>query len=440
MSPRKRPPRRRGPGWKEYFLAMCITVLTGLVVGVLVGESYGSGDGSVKNDPTATESVGGLLSNFAPKGLSLVPTLHDPLNVLIMACDVNYVEKNGRRVMGLNGNTDSMILARFDPASDQIRMLSIPRDTRVPIPGHGTFKINAANPYGGPALSARVVADFLNVTVDRYVLFNTRAVIQLVDAIGGINVFVPKNLNYDDYSGHLHIHLRKGMNHLNGQNAHDFLRFRHDELGDIGRVQRQQAFLQAVVAQYMNPINLLKTPQLLKVAQDNLETNLTNDEMVKLCTWGKDLRKDKIQLSMVPGVASTIDGVSYWVADEAGTRRVVDGFLNQAVEEARSPRAYRVTIRDGVGDRQAVRSLKSFMQAAGYAQIDTDGLAPELGQAQTEIIAQNADVAGAKALGEALGVGKVVVAATGNIYTDFTVVMGKDWLARQDRRPIARRP
>jgi LCP family protein required for cell wall assembly len=439
MSARKRPTRRRGPGWKEYFLAMCITVLTGLVVGVLVGEAYTPGDGSVKNDPTASE--GGLFANLTPKGLSLVPTLHDPLNVLIMACDVNYVEKNGRQVMGLNGNTDSMILARFDPASEQIRMLSIPRDTRVPIPGHGTFKINAANPYGGPTLAARVVADFLNVTVDRYVLFNTRAVIQLVDAIGGITVYVPKRMNYDDFSGKLHIHLAKGMNHLDGQKAHDFLRFRHDELGDIGRVQRQQIFLQAVVAQYMNPINLLKTPQLIKVAQDNLETNLTNDELIKLCGWGKDLRKDKIQLGMVPGIATTVENVSYWVADEAGTHRMVTQFLNgQTADEARAPGLYKVAIRDGVGDRLASHALKANLQEAGYRQVDMDGLAPELGLAETQVIAQNGDIAGAHALADKLGVGKVVVAATGNIYDDITVVIGKDWLAHQAQHLNARRP
>jgi LCP family protein required for cell wall assembly len=440
MSPRKRPARRRGPGWKEYFLAMCVTVLTGLVVGVLVGEAYTPGDPSTKDDPTANDG-GGLLSNFTPKNFTLVPTLHDPLNVLIMACDVNYVSRGGKRAMGLNGNTDTMILARFDPATEQIRMLSIPRDTRVPIPGHGTFKINAANPYGGPALSARVVADFLNVTVDRYVLFNTRAVVQLVDAIGGINVNVPKNLNYDDYAGRLHIHLRKGPNHLDGQKAHDFLRFRHDELGDIGRVQRQQAFLQAVVAQYMTPANLLKTPQLLAVAKENLETNLTNDEMVKLCTWGKDLKRDKIQLGMVPGSATSVDGVSYWVADETATTRVVSSFLNASgAEEARAPRFYKVAVRDGVGDRQAARTLRTAITEAGYASADNDGYASELNQAETQIIAQNADVAGARQLSEKLGVGKVVVAATGNIYTDFTVVMGKDWLAHQTQRLNAQRP
>jgi len=256
-----------------------------------------------------------------------------------------------------------------------------------------------------------------------------------------VNVYVPKAMNYDDNTGKLHIHLDKGWNHLDGRHAHDFLRFRHDDQGDIGRVQRQQQFLQAVVAQYMTPANLLKTPELLKVAKDNLETNLTNDELVKLCTWGKDLRRDKIQLTMVPGTATTIDSVSYWVADDAATRRVVSGFLQASgTDEARSPRHYRVTIRDGVGDRQSVRNLKATLAEAGYGSVDVEGLAPDLGQAETQIIAQNADLAGARSLADHLGVGKVVVAATGSIYSDFTVVMGKDWLSHETRHLNARRP
>ena len=435
---RRRLARRRGPGLKEYLLAMAVTIMTGLVVGVLVGEAYAPSSVAVAGDPTATEPGGGTGQDG---GFSLVPRLAEPLNVLVMATDVNYTVKNGKRVMGLTGNTDTMILARFDPATAQVRAVSIPRDTRVPIPGHGTFKINAANPYGGPTLAARVVADFLGVQVDRYILLNTRAVVQIVDALGGIDVFVPKRMYYNDWSGKLHINLQKGWNTLDGKKAHDFLRFRHDELGDIGRVQRQQAFVQAVLKKYLTPGNLLKTPQLIGMAKENLETNLTNEELVKLVTLGKDLDRDRVQLTMVPGVADTVDGVSYWIANEPSTRRVVDSFLTaQAVSEAKNPRFYKVAIRDGVGDRGGTRAVRSVVAQAGYGAVDLDGLAPQLGLAETQIIAQNADIAGAQALATALGCGKVVVAATGNIYADYTIVVGKDWGQKQAQGLNAQRP
>jgi hypothetical protein len=237
----------------------------------------------------------------------------------------------------------------------------------------------------------------------------------------------------------LHINLKKGWNHLDGQHAHDFLRFRHDELGDIGRVQRQQAFFQALMTEFMTPANLLKVPQLLQVARENMETNLSNDELVKIVGWGKDLHKENVEMSMVPGSAQSIDGVSYWVADEAATQRVVSSFLtDQTAEQAKLPSQYRVAIRDGVGDYQAAHQLKRALTVAGYGEVAMDGMAPELGQAETQIIAQSADVAGAKAIAETLGVGKVVVAATGNIYTDFTVVVGRDWLDHATLRAARR--
>ncbi|MEB3328334.1 MAG: LCP family protein [Candidatus Sericytochromatia bacterium] len=430
-SPRRRA-RRRGPGLKEYLIALVVTVVTGLGVGVLVGEIYAPSGAPEGPDPTAQAPTG----SASDASFSLVPRLAEPMNVLVMATDVTYTFRGGRRVMGLGGNTDTIVLARFDPASGQVRALSIPRDTRVRIPEHGTFKINAANPYGGPVLSARVVADFLGVQVDRYVLLNTRAVVQIVDALGGIDLYVPKRMYYNDWSGGLHINLQKGWNRLDGQQAHNFLRFRHDELGDIGRVQRQQAFVQAVMKTFLTPSNVVKTPQLLGVAKENLETNLTGDELLRLVSLGKDLDRERVQLAMVPGVATSIDGVSYWVADEAAKQRIVERFLlAQQPGEARAPAAYRIAIRDGVGDRAAVRTLRGHLRQLGYGGVELDGLAPQLGLDETQIIAQNADVAGAQRLAEELGVGKVVVAATGNIYADYTVVVGRDWVQRQPPSP-----
>ncbi|MEB3285408.1 MAG: LCP family protein [Candidatus Sericytochromatia bacterium] len=436
MSPRsRRPGRQRGPGFKEYLLAMVLTIVMGLVAGIVVGEVYAPRSViDLGSDPTAIEpsDTPGFSSVF-----SFTPRLQGPLNVLVMATDVNYTVRNGRRVLGLTGNTDTMVLARFDPASGQVRALSIPRDTRVSIPGHGVFKINAANPYGGPVLAAQVVADFLGVQVDRYVLLNTRAVVQIVDALGGIEVFVPKRMVYHDYAGNLHINLQKGWNVLNGRSAHDFLRFRHDELGDIGRVQRQQAFVQAVLKKFLMPSVLLKTPELLEVAQENLETNLSQEELLKLITLGKDLSRERVQMSMVPGVPTNIDGVSYWVADERTTRRMVEQFLvAEVAAEPLSANNYSVAIRDGVGDRSAVRALKAEVSTLGYGRVDIDGLAPQLGLAETQVIAQNADLAGARRLAESLGFGKVVVAATGNIHSDFTIVIGRDWLQRLAERAI----
>jgi LCP family protein required for cell wall assembly len=259
----------------------------------------------------------------APNGLSLLPQPNEPANILILACDVDYETHGGKTKLGLRGNTDSILFARLDPPHQQLRVLSIPRDTRVRIPGHGTFKINAANPYGGPALAELTVSNFLGVTPQRYVLLNTRAVVQLVDAMGGVNVNVPKRMDYDDNAGRLHIHFKRGVQFMHGQQAQEFLRFRHDDKADIGRVERLQAFFQAALAQYLTPLNMLKTPHLLAVAQENMESDMNLAEMLAVASWAQRLGHGGVSFGMVPGEAAYVGKVAYWLPSERGTKAAV---------------------------------------------------------------------------------------------------------------------
>ena len=263
------------------------------------------------------------------------------------------------------------------------------------------------------------MSTFLGVPIDRYLVLNTQGVIQVVDAMGGVNVFVPKAMNYDDNTGKLHIHLDKGWNFLDGRHAHDFLRFRHDDLGDIGRVQRQQAFMQALISQYMTPLNLLQTPRLFAVAKANLATDLTPQELLRIVAWAKDLGRGDVTQAMVPGREAIIHRGWYWAADPVTTHQIVQNFLlgtaNPAVV---APAQIRVSLLDGVGDRHALERLRVALVQAGYASVELDGKADQMSRDRTEVIAQNADQAGAQALAATLGLGVVVVASTGVMGTN----------------------
>jgi LCP family protein required for cell wall assembly len=428
MAPRNgRRERRGGPGGLFFFCSLWLAGLAGLAGGFLFDQGYWSPPDARPSAPGPVAAV----PSRAPEPNHLIPQLEQPMNVLFMANDVDVELKNGKQVLGLRGNTDTMILARLDPPRRQVRLLSIPRDTRVPIPGHGIFKINAANPYGGPKLAVEVVSAFLGTPVDHYMIINTEGVIQVVEALGGVNVFVPKAMNYDDFAGKLHIHLEKGWNHLDGRHAHDFLRFRHDDLGDIGRVQRQQAFLQAMMSQYLTPLSLLKTPQLLAVAKANMETDLSPADMLHIVSWAAELKRDQVAQAMVPGREAVIHGGWYWEPDPQTVKHVVQSFLlGEETLAAREPSQYKVSVLDGVGDRAALDTLRRALLKAGYAGVDMDGRADQMGRDHTEVIAQNADEAGARALANILGVGQVTVASTGVMGTDLTVIMGKDWITR----------
>lgn len=216
--------------------------------------------------------------------MALLPySFNRPINVLVMGLDQS---ETGEQAEKFDTRSDTLLLLRFDPLEGTTSLLSIPRDTQVAIPGYGTTKINAANVFGGPALAADVVSRTLNdVPIDRYLRIDTTAFKELVDLVGGVEVYVPKPMRYTDNTQKLYIDLPAGRQTLNGDQAEQFARFRYDELGDIGRVQRQQMLLRALREKLANPLILTKAPDLVKVLQKYVDTNLSFEELMAGQYW-----------------------------------------------------------------------------------------------------------------------------------------------------------
>ena len=217
-----------------------------------------------------------------------------------------------------DGLSDVMLLLRFEPEKKKLIMLSIPRDTRIEVSGHGLTKINAANVYSGPALTSTTVSNLLSgVGIDRYIRINVLGVSKLVDALGGVTVYVPKKMKYRDDSQHLYINLKAGKQHLNGDQALQLLRFRHDELGDIGRIQRQQMVISALTDQTLNPATLTQLPKILDIVKEHIDSNLTVEELVALLGFMVKTTRSNMQMLMVPGRFSEKKeyDASYWIPD-----------------------------------------------------------------------------------------------------------------------------
>jgi len=215
-----------------------------------------------------------------------------------------------------NGRSDSMLLIRLDPVSRSVKILSIPRDTQVPIPDYGVTKINAANVYGGAKLAQEVVSEKLNgVQIDRYVRVDTQGLAALVDALGGIEVNVPKRMKYEDKTQKLNIDLYSGRQTLNGEQAEGFSRFRYDEDGDIGRIARQQIVLKAVKAKIADPSVVLHLPDLINVMQRHVDSDLSLDELTAIATFTMMLKPAQIQNTSLQGRPSDPNEFrfSYWI-------------------------------------------------------------------------------------------------------------------------------
>ncbi len=376
-----------------------------------------------------------------------LPELTRPVNILVLGAKVLTTdlqnppsELKGLRYQALvnsfEGLTDTMLLLRFDPESKRMAVLSIPRDTRTQIPGFGVKKINEANADGGPALSARTVSQLLNgVGIDRYVTINVQGVQALVDALGGVTVYVPKDMKYKDDSQHLYVNLKAGKQHLNGDQALQLLRFRYDEYGDIGRIQRQQMVLRALMEQTLNPATLARLPKILSVVQTHIDTNLTVEELVALVGFGVGTKRSQVQMLMVPGSFSTPGqyDASYWLPDPERIQEVIAKHFDHGTPGgpiALNPNSLRIALQDSTKKTSSTTAIARLLKQSGYGNVYVDEPWSEPLRV-TRIVAQQGDQQSAEAVRQALGFGEVRIESTGALQSDVTVQIGRDWLDRQ---------
>lgn len=221
--------------------------------------------------------------------------------------------------------TDTIILVNIDPKSKSVNALSIPRDSKVYLPkNNGVNKINAAHAIGGVEMTKRTVEDTLGVHIDRYVMVHDDAVKEIVNAMDGLDIYIEKPMHYNDYSGNLHINFTKGNHHLNGQQAVEYLRFRHDALGDIGRTQRQQWLLRSLLTQLKQPSTITKIPDIISVAKKYVKTDMSFYEMSQYAALARHVDMDKIEIAMLPGAPNQKGYISYWILDPEKTQEVVN--------------------------------------------------------------------------------------------------------------------
>ncbi len=238
------------------------------------------------------------------------------VNILVIGTDVTIGPR--RQILPV-ARADSLLLVSVDPEHEKINALSIPRDTRAAIPGVGVSKINAAYAFGGPGLTIRAVEDLLGVRVDYYIKLGPASFARLVDAIGGVEVDVEKDMRYTDTWAGLRINLKKGRQVLDGAQAEGYIRFRHDALGDIGRVERQQKILMAIFRKLKNPAMLVRAPQLIRAFTDNTQTNLTLPEMMSLGMVALRLEEADIRTATLPGTFAP----NFWEPDWPRARPLV---------------------------------------------------------------------------------------------------------------------
>ncbi len=394
--------------------------------------------------PLKNNADASRLPNSSGSLMSIIPaTLKHPINILVLGIDNSGHphEANFTPAEALSGNSDTMLLVRLQPDTHEINVLSIPRDTLVKIPGVGIDKINDANVRGGPKQAAGTVSKFAdNIPIDRYIRVDTEGFIHLVDALGGVEVNVPKKMDYIDKTQKLNIHFNPGTQTLSGQHLEEYVRFRHDALGDIGRVQRQQQVLKDILHTLLMPSSIGKIPKILQVVRDNVDSNLSVEEMLAISHALAD--SHQMHLMMVPGRFSEKSEykLSYWISDSKATSKILQRYFGvQKTSSVATPgnatrwQELNIAVANATKEPEAATMVVSYLKKHGFENARTtnheiDALV-DSGQ-KTQIIAQHGNPDAADAILSTLGTGQIQVASTGDILSDVTIVVGKDLLAK----------
>lgn len=220
---------------------------------------------------------------------------------------------------------DTIMLFSMHWETEELSVLSIPRDTRAAIPTRGPEKVNHAHVYGGAALTKKTVEDLLGIRIDRYMETNFVGFEKVVDILGGVELEVEKRMRY--YASDVTIELDPGLQRLDGDKALQYVRFRADAAGDLGRVERQQKFVKSLIKEMYQLRTIFHIPRIMDQLAANFRTDMDFREMRDFVTRVQEMELKGINTFTLPGEPRYIDGVSYVVVNRGEMDKIVSQYI-----------------------------------------------------------------------------------------------------------------
>lgn len=245
-------------------------------------------------------------------------------------------------VLGLTQDrkrTDTIEVIQWDDTHHRVRILGVPRDINITLPRIGTTKLVHAYATGGIGRARAAAVSLLNVPIAHYVVFSLPALRHIVDLIGGVSIDVEKRMVYTDLEQGLFINLYPGPQVLDGAHAEQYLRFRNDRDGDIGRIRRQQHFLRAAIAQIHKASVLIRLPQVIQAARADIETDLTASQILGWLHRVEPLTPDEVRAETIDGHATVLyddlvrTELDFWTPDPADLRAKVRWLVTGAAPD-----------------------------------------------------------------------------------------------------------
>lgn len=250
------------------------------------------------------------------------------VNILLLGGDSRGISE------GETPRSDTMIVVSVDPVSKQVHLLSVLRDTWVDIPGYGQGRINSAFALGGPYLAQKTISEWLGIPIQYHIFVDFEGFVALVDAIGGIDYYVEKDMYYSSRADgpEYTIDLKEGQQHLDGREALQYVRFRYDALSDYARTERQRNFLTAVAEKVQSTSSIMKFPTILNEVKKHIETNISPGNLLKLGNLGFSVDTSKIESIQLPPLEllheTTINGAEVITVDTESIQEFVQDSFN----------------------------------------------------------------------------------------------------------------
>lgn len=318
---RIRAERQTSSNFINIVFTVVIAVLCAIIVCVILTDNNFFMSGITNSDEDTTG-----LFKFTRKQRNMLEVPFTPRrqNILLLG-----VDSNGDGTDRWEGTrSDTILVVNIDPKTHTLKAISIPRDSKVYLPENkGIQKINSAHALGGVNLVKKTLKETFGIKVDKYIIVHDEAVEKIVDALGGVPIFVEKKMYYNDYSGHLHINLDRGETVLNGKQAVGYLRYRKDGLGDIGRAQRQQWFMKSLFERMRSPQVITKIPEVLNIANNYIKTDLSFYELSQYAAMVRNIDNHKVEIATLPGAPNQKGYISYWILDPVKTQEVINRMI-----------------------------------------------------------------------------------------------------------------
>lgn len=337
------------------------------------------------------------------------PIGKNPVNILVLGMDIGDAEQAESQV---GQRTDTMMLFNYNPVTKKAQIVSIPRDTYIEIDdtvnqyGGNYWKMNVAYTIGGDEEVTKQVEDILDIQVNYLVKIDYDAFRNIIDAIGGVEMYIEQDMYYDDYEQDLHINFNAGETvHLDGKKAEEFFRWRKNndgtglENGDLDRIKNQQKFIGKVIEKCLSPSIVVKIPKILNTVSDSLDTNMDVNQMIKYSTQLVKLGKEDITMTALQGVPRDINKESFIIYDREMNLDILESLRSGEVTINRendietdtglNKANLRIMVLNGTKINGLAGDLQTELYNLGYGIVETGNSEP---QDKSVIMSENKEV------------------------------------------------